>query len=81
MRIAPELYLKKLMIGGLKKVYEIGKNFRNESVDQTHNPEFTSCELYCAYATYENLMKLTYNMIKFIAMEVNGTTVIKVGEK
>lgn len=53
MRIAPELYLKKLIIGGFSKVFEIGKNFRNESIDQTHNPEFSTCELYCAYSNYK----------------------------
>merc|ERR1712178_466909 len=55
MRIAPELYLKKLVIGGLDRVYEIGKNFRNEGIDMTHNPEFTACEFYMAYADYEDL--------------------------
>lgn len=53
MRIAPELYLKKLIIGGFSKVFEIGKNFRNESIDQTHNPEFSTCELYSAYSNYK----------------------------
>jgi hypothetical protein len=59
MRIAPELFLKRLLIGGLPRVFEIGKNFRNESIDQTHNPEFTSCELYCAYADYRDMVNLT----------------------
>ena len=56
MRIAPELYLKRLLIGGLAKVFEIGKNFRNEGVDSTHNPEFTSCEVYEAYSDYEKMI-------------------------
>lgn len=68
------------MIGGLMKVYEIGKNFRNQSVDQTHNPEFTSCELYCAFATYEDMIKFTYEMINFIARQVNGTSIIETTE-
>lgn len=59
MRIAPELYLKKLIIGGFSKVFEIGKNFRNESIDQTHNPEFSTCELYCAYSNYKEMMEFT----------------------
>ena len=63
MRIAPELFLKRLMVGGLMKVFEIGKNFRNESIDQTHNPEFTSCELYCAYADYRDHLLLTKQLL------------------
>ena len=63
MRVAPELYLKTLIVGGLERVYEIGKNFRNESIDQTHNPEFTACEFYWAYADYQDLMKVTEEMI------------------
>jgi lysyl-tRNA synthetase, class II len=56
MRIAPELYLKQLVIGGLERVYEIGRQFRNESIDLTHNPEFTTCEFYMAYADYNDLL-------------------------
>ena len=63
MRIAPELFLKQLVIGGLDRVYEIGKNFRNESIDQTHNPEYTSCEFYMAYADFKDLMTLTEDML------------------
>lgn len=59
MRIAPELYLKMLIVGGLNRVFEIGKNFRNEGIDMTHNPEFTTCEFYWAYADYNDLMDLT----------------------
>jgi lysyl-tRNA synthetase class 2 len=63
MRIAPELFLKMLIVGGLDRVYEIGKQFRNEGIDQTHNPEFTTCEFYYAYADYQDLIKLTEDML------------------
>ncbi len=77
LRIAPELYLKQLIIGGLNKVFEIGKQFRNESIDLTHNPEFTSCELYEVGADYIKLMDMTEDFITKLAMEVNGTTKTK----
>jgi len=75
LRIAPELYLKRLVVGGLDRVYEINRNFRNEGVSTQHNPEFTMLEFYQAYANYHDLMALTEELIAFVAMEVNGTTV------
>jgi lysyl-tRNA synthetase class 2 len=75
LRIAPELYLKRLVVGGLDRVYEINRNFRNEGVSTQHNPEFTMLEFYQAYANYHDLMDLTEELIEFVAMEVNGTTV------
>ena len=63
MRVAPELYLKKLIVGGMNRVFEIGKNFRNEGIDLTHNPEFTACEFYWAYADYNDLMAMTEDMV------------------
>ncbi len=81
LRIAPELYLKRLVVGGLDRVYEINRNFRNEGVSTQHNPEFTMLEFYQAYANYHDLMDLTEELIRFVAMEVNGTTVLPSGEK
>ncbi len=75
LRIAPELYLKRLVVGGLDRVYEINRNFRNEGISTKHNPEFTMLEFYQAYANYHDLMKLSEELIKFVAMEVNGTTI------
>jgi len=74
LRIAPELYLKRLVVGGLDRVYEINRNFRNEGVSTQHNPEFTMLEFYQAYADYHDLMQITEEMIEFVAREVNGTT-------
>ena len=75
LRIAPELYLKRLVVGGLDRVYEINRNFRNEGVSTQHNPEFTMLEFYQAYANYHDLMQITEEMIAFVAREVNGTTI------
>jgi lysyl-tRNA synthetase class 2 len=75
LRIAPELYLKRLVVGGLDRVYEINRNFRNEGVSTQHNPEFTMLEFYQAYANYHDLMQLTEELIEFVAQEVNGTTI------
>ena len=80
MRIAIELHLKRLIVGGLEKVYEIGRVFRNEGVSTRHNPEFTMIELYEAYADYRDIMSLTENLIAHIAREVLGTTKIQYGE-
>lgn len=74
LRIATELYLKRLIVGGFEKVYEIGKDFRNEGISIKHNPEFTMVELYQAYADYEDMMEITEDMISTIAKEVLGTT-------
>ena len=76
MRIAPELYLKQLVIGGLERVYEIGRQFRNEGIDLTHNPEFTTCEFYMAYADYNDLLDLTEQMISGMVKEITGGYVI-----
>ncbi|RDV82536.1 lysine--tRNA ligase [Ammonifex thiophilus] len=80
LRIAPELYLKRLLVGGFEKVYEINRNFRNEGISTKHNPEFTMLELYQAYADYQDMMKLTEELITWVAKEVLGTWRIKYGE-
>lgn len=80
MRIAIELHLKRLIVGGLEKVYEIGRVFRNEGISTRHNPEFTMIELYEAYADYQDIMELTENLIAHIAKEVLGKTMITYGE-
>ncbi len=76
MRIAPELYLKRLIVGGMERVYEINRCFRNEGIDTRHNPEFTSCEFYWAYATYEDLMDFTEQLFAHIARKVCGGTIV-----
>ena len=81
LRISLELYLKRLIVGGLEKVYEIGRVFRNEGVDTRHNPEFTLMELYQAYTDYYGMMDLTEDMFRYLAKEVCGTTEIKYGDK
>src|SRR3989304_574343 len=73
LRIAPELYLKRLVVGGVERGYEINRNFRNEGIDKQHKPEFTMLEFYQAYATYEDLMALTEELVAKVATEVNGT--------
>ncbi len=80
MRIAPELHLKRLVVGGFDRVYEINRNFRNEGVSTRHNPEFTMLEFYQAYATYEDLMDLTEDMISEAAVAVTGSSIVKYGE-
>jgi lysyl-tRNA synthetase, class II len=77
MRIAPELYLKQLVIGGLDRVYELGRQFRNEGIDLTHNPEFTTCEFYMAYADYDDLLAMTEQMISGMVKAVTGDYKIK----
>src|SRR5437899_8808018 len=74
LRIAPELYLKRLVVGGLERVFEINRNFRNEGIDATHVPEFTMLELYQAYATYEDLMALTEELLIGLAECLAGGT-------
>lgn len=80
LRIANELYLKRLIVGGFEGVYEFSKNFRNEGMDRTHNPEFTCMEIYVSYKDYNWMMNFTEQMLEKIAMDVNGTTQVKVGE-
>lgn len=80
LRIATELYLKRLIIGGFDKVYEIGRVFRNEGIDQDHNPEFTLLESYEAYADYNDIMEMVEQMVSTIAIEVNGSTKVAIGE-
>ena len=80
LRIADELYLKRLIVGGFDGVYEFSKNFRNEGMDRTHNPEFTCMEIYVAYKDYNWMMSFTERMLEKICMDVNGTTEVKVGD-
>lgn len=81
MRIANELYLKRLIVGGFDGVYEFSRNFRNEGMDRTHNPEFTVMELYVAYKDYNWMMDVTEELIEKIAMDLNGTSQVPVGDK
>lgn len=80
MRIADELYLKRLIVGGFEGVYEFSKNFRNEGMDRTHNPEFTCMEIYVSYKDYNWMMDFTERMLERIALEVNGTTEVQMGD-
>lgn len=81
LRIANELYLKRLIVGGFNGVYEFSKNFRNEGMDRTHNPEFTAMEVYVPYTDYNWMMEMTEQMLEYIAIQVNGTTKTKVGDR
>ncbi|WP_430814127.1 lysine--tRNA ligase [Carboxylicivirga sp. RSCT41] len=81
MRIANELYLKRLIVGGYEGVYEFAKDFRNEGMDRTHNPEFTVMEIYVAYKDYKWMMEFTETMLEKVALALHGTTVIKFGDK
>ena len=81
LRVADELYLKRLIVGGFEGVYEFSKNFRNEGMDRTHNPEFTAMEIYVAYKDYNWMMEFTENMIEKICQDVNGTDQITIGDK
>jgi len=81
LRIANELYLKRLIVGGFDGVYEFSRNFRNEGMDRTHNPEFTVMELYVAYKDYEWMMDITEELIEKISLDLNGTTQVPVGDK
>ncbi|MBZ5661753.1 MAG: lysine--tRNA ligase [Acidobacteriia bacterium] len=80
LRIAPELYLKRLVVGGFDRVYEIARNFRNEGISTAHNPEFTMLEFYQAYSDYQDLMALSEELFAHLAQEVTGSTVVKYGE-
>ena len=81
MRIANELYLKRLIVGGFDWVYEFSRNFRNEGMDRTHNPEFTVLEFYTAYKDYEWMMNITEQLMESVAIAVNGTTKVTGGDK
>lgn len=81
LRIAPELYLKRLVVGGFERVFEINRNFRNEGVSTRHNPEFTMIEFYQAYADYKELMELTEQMLEKLAIDILGTTDVPYGDE
>src|SRR5436189_3436452 len=79
LRIAPELYLKRLVVGGLERVYEINRNFRNEGMSRQHNPEFTMLELYQAYATFRDLMAMTRTLFDELARQIAGGVALSYG--
>jgi lysyl-tRNA synthetase, class II len=79
LRIATELHLKRLIVGGFDRVYEIGRIFRNEGISTRHNPEFTSIELYQAYADFDDMMRLTEELVAKISKEILGTTIVPYG--
>lgn len=81
LRIAPELHLKRLIVGGMERVYEIGRVFRNEGIDATHNPEFTMIEVYTAYKDYWDIMDLTEELIRSVAIKVNGDAIVEYGDE
>ncbi|MDR2145738.1 MAG: lysine--tRNA ligase [Tannerella sp.] len=81
LRVADELYLKRLIVGGFEGVYEFSKNFRNEGMDRTHNPEFTAMEIYVAYKDYNWMMEFTEKMVEKVCLDVNGTTEVEVGDR
>lgn len=81
LRIAPELFLKRLVVGGFERVYEVNRNFRNEGISVRHNPEFTMLEFYMAYADYHDLMDLTENLLRYLAQHVLGTTIVNYQDK
>ena len=78
LRIAPELFLKQLIISGFDRVYEIGKVFRNEGIDSTHNPEFTTLEFYMAHADYQDLIEMTEDLLKKLLLEIHGKESIEI---
>ena len=80
LRIAPELYLKRLIVGGFDRVYEINRNFRNEGICTQHNPEFTMLEFYEAYSNYRDLMELNEQFFAQVAKNITGSTIVKYGE-
>src|SRR5258706_8463022 len=79
LRIAPELYLKRLIVGGLERVYEISRNFRNEGISTQHNPEFTMLEFYEAYSNYRDLMDMNEQLFALLAKNISGSTMVKYG--
>lgn len=80
LRIAPELYLKRLVVGGFERVFEINRNFRNEGISVRHNPEFTMMELYMAYADYKDLIELTESLFRTLAQNILGKTEVTYGD-